>query len=310
MVFYPPPLPERGCIGVVAPSRRPQRAWIDGTIRRLEARGVRVKVYDQVFFEEGQLAGSDAQRAQALHEAFADPSVHAILCARGGTGATLVLDKLDFELIRRNPKPFIGFSDATVLLQAITSRTGMVTYHGPMGWNFSDENYDARTEGDLFSMIAGNKKSAVFTGLDVAREGRAQGPLVGGNMKLLQCLIGTPFDWSARDAILFIEETGEYLYALERTMSHLRLAGKFEGIRAVIVGEILDLLDDNPKYKETTEAPYGRTAKDIMLRHLPADVPLVFDFPCGHGRYNTTLPVGADVCLSLEGQEARLDFSP
>ncbi len=302
--FFPPPLPKGGTVGIVSPSKWTQPERLDFLGQTLKKRGYKVVVHEQNFMRFGQLAGPDEARAMALHDMFDDEKIDAVFCARGGAGAILLLDKLDYGLMARNPKPLVGFSDITALLNAITQRTGLVTFYGPMEWNFLPEQYDPRSERDLFSVLGAGPRQLSFSALQTPREGLAEGRLVGGNLCLLQSLIGTPYDWSGRDKILFLEEVEEPFYKLERMMAHLRLAGKFEGLRAVLVGEMVDMIDKT----EPQEEPYGKSLEQIMMDHLPPDIPLAFNFPCGHGNYITTLPVGAEVKLSIKGGQATLDI--
>ncbi|MDD3181643.1 MAG: LD-carboxypeptidase [Alphaproteobacteria bacterium] len=299
--LFPPLLPAKGTIGIIAPSRWPQAEMLERTVVHFEARGYEVVVHDQCYLQHGTLAGRDAARAEALNDMFGDATIDAIVCARGGSGGLLVLDRLDYELIRANPKPFIGSSDITVLLQAITCHTGMVTYHGPMGFHFLPERYEAYTEDDLFYMISGDptERRLRFPMVEVERAGKAEGRLVGGNLSMLQSLIGTAYDWSGDGAILFIEDVNEPLYSIERMMAHMRLAGKFEGIRAVLVGEMVGIPEEKADSMALGDCPYGRTLKEVMLKHLPPEVPIGFNYPCGHGRYLTTLPVGACVRVTI-----------
>lgn len=301
---FPPLLPAKGTVGIVAPSRWPQAEMLECTVAHLEKRGYEVIVHDQCYRQHGTLAGSDAARAEAVNDMFADATIDAVLCGRGGSGALLILERLDYELIRSNPKPLVGSSDVTALLQAVTSKTGMVTFHGPMACHFLPERYDAYSEDDLFYMIAGERteRRLRFPMVEVEREGVAEGRLVGGNMSLLQTLVGTPYDWSGEGAILFIEDVGEPLYKIERIMAHLRLAGKFEGVRAVLVGEMLGVPEERPEDLPPGDCPYGQTVKEIMLKYIPPEIPVGFNYPCGHGRYLTTLPVGACLRVTLTSQ--------
>src|SRR6202012_3946472 len=130
-----------GTIGVVSPARWAKPEYIDAGKRLLKKHGFEVVVHAQNYLKEGQLGGSDAARAEAIMDMFLDRTIDAVICARGGTRSLRLVDKLDYKLIKRNPKPFIGFSDITVLLQAITRRCGFATYHGPMFVSFADE-YD------------------------------------------------------------------------------------------------------------------------------------------------------------------------
>jgi len=310
---FPPLLPPKGTVGLVAPSRWPSKLMIDSTVAMLEARGYEVVVHDQCYLHNGTLAGSDAARAEALGDMFADRTIDAVLCARGGSGCMLVLDRIDYELIRANPKPLIGMSDNTALLQAITGQTGMVTFHGPVAYHFQPEHYEAATEHDLFTMIGNGKAPRVlsYPMVEVERAGKAEGRLVGGNLSLLQSLIGTAYDWSAEGAVLFIEDVREPLYRIERMMAHLRLAGKFEGVRAVLVGEMVGVLNEkNVASAADGDTPYGRTLKEVMLKHLPPEIPVGFNFPCGHGRYITTWPVGAAVQVNLTAHASEISTTP
>lgn len=302
--LFPPPLPSKGTIGIVGPSRWPRADMLEQTTAHFEERGYEVVVHDQCFLQNGTLAGSDAARAEALNDMFADSTIDAIVCARGGSGALLMLDRVDYELIRANPKPFVGSSDITALLQAITGHTGMVTFHGPMCFNFLPERFEAYSEEDMFYMIAGEPLERLlrFPMVDVVRTGEAEGRLVGGNLSMLQSLIGTPYDWSGDGAILFIEEVNEPLYRIERMMAQLRLAGKFEGLRAVLVGEMVGIPEEKLEEMSQGDCPYGRTIQEIVLKHIPPEIPVGFNYPCGHGRYLSTFPIGACVRVVITPQ--------
>jgi len=299
---FPPPLKPGGTIGVVSPGRWPKPEWIAHSKVLLEARGYAVVVHAQIYLKDGQLAGSDAARAEAIMDMFADRTIDAVICARGGTGSIRLLDKLDYKTIKKNPKPFIGYSDITVLLQAINKRCGFVTYHGPMLVSFAGNN-DPRMLDELLAMVGGKKNLRLrFPDVDCVRPGRVEGNLIGGNITLLEYLIGTPYDWSAKDAILFIEDTEEVIYKMADKLQHLKLAGKFAGVRAVVVGDMVDILDGETGFARKGDRPFGKKLRDIFLDILPPDVPLCFDFPCGHGKYHTTLPFGAPVKLTLDAR--------
>jgi len=308
---FPPPLKPGGTIGFVSPGRWPEQAWIDKPKAFFESRGYRVVVHKQNYMQDGQLAGSDKARAEAIHDMFVDAAIDAVLCVRGGTGSLRVLDLLDYELIKIHPKPFIGFSDITLVLQVITQRCGFVTYHGPLGWNFAQPKNDPRTVSDLFAVVGKEKGAATlrYPEVECARAGKAEGVLAGGNISLLQNLIGTPYDWSGKNAILFIEDVEEALYKIDRKLNQFRMAGKFDDVRAVLVGEMVDIADSETGYAREGEKPYGRTLQQIVEEHVPSNIPLGFNFPCGHGNYITTLPIGASARLSLGAHGAELSFA-
>ncbi|NTU77092.1 MAG: LD-carboxypeptidase [Alphaproteobacteria bacterium] len=301
--LFPDPLKPGGTVGIISPACWAPSAYLDKLQDFLEGHGYGVVIHAQNYRQEGLLAGSAAARAEAVMDMFADTTIDAVMCARGGIGSGLILDLLDYDLIAETPKPLIGFSDITALLHAVTKRSGFVTYHGPMGWNFSEVGNDARTGSDLLTVtgaLSENNMKMHYAGVDGARPGKAEGVLWGGNIALLQTLIGTPYDWSGDGAILFFEETEEPLRKLDRMLNHFRLAGKFKGVRAVLVGEMIDITDD--------ETPYGRNVREIVLAHVPPDVPLCFNFPCGHGAYATTLPMGARAQLTLDARAADLTY--
>jgi muramoyltetrapeptide carboxypeptidase len=308
MAFEPPPLKKGGVIGIVSPARTPHPEWIKKGRATLEKRGYRVVVHPQNYLKAGQLAGSDRERADAVMDMFSNPSINAIMCARGGTGAIRIVDLLDYKIIKRNPKPFVGFSDITCLLQAIRVKTGMVTYHGPMLWNFA-HSHDARTEGDLFTQIGAGKKPKLKVKATCVRPGKAEGKLVGGNLSRIEILTGTDYDIPSKNTILFIEDVDEALYKLDIKLQHLRLAGKLKGLRGVIVGEMVDISDGETGHDKRTGNPYGRSLKQILLDNLPPNIPLCMGFPCGHGKYITTFPVGARVSVNVRKNSVDLLFS-
>ncbi len=308
---FPPPLPQGGTIGVFSPSRYAEPAWFEEMKKRVEAEGYKLVVHQQNSLRKGWLAGDEKSKAAALMELFLDPKIDAIMCVRGGMGALCFLDLLDYDVIAKNPKPFIGFSDVTCLLSAITKKTGMVTYHGPMGWNFIEENFVPQTGADFFKMIGAGVscKELSFPQASIVRGGDVNGILLGGNMSLLQCLAGTSYDLNVPHSILFIEDVAEPLYRIDRMMTHLRMAGKFESVQAVLVGEMVNIKDATPNPSEPADAWYGKGIEEIMLDHLPSDIPVAFNIPCGHRKYTTTFPVGAEVNLSLASTGVSMSFT-
>jgi muramoyltetrapeptide carboxypeptidase len=287
-------------VGLVAPSRWPEPAWTEAAAAWLESSGFKVRIHPQNALKAGRLAGPDAARAGAINDMFADDGVKAILCTRGGQGAIRVLDLIDYDLVRRKPKIFCSFSDGTVILNALRTRANLVAFHGPMGWNFSLADNDRRTGADLLRLLTGRypAEGVLFPAAPFA-EGSAEGPIAGGNMSMLSALIGTPYDWSADGAILFIEDVDEEIYRLDRLLWHFRQARKLDGVRGVIVGEMTQMKDD---------PPYGKSLAEILRDHLPPGIPVCTDFPCGHGSYLTTLPLGVKARLEVSGAGARLSL--
>jgi len=308
-LLYPSPLKKNATFGLVSPSRWLEPEALVGAQKLLEKYGYKVVIHPQNFLKDGFLAGPDASRVDAIMDMFQDQSIDAVLCARGGSSAIQIVDKLDYLQIQRNPKPFIGFSDITVLLQAITKVTGLVTYHGPMASTFSD-SYDPRTIDDFFAVLQNTEQTLTrfFPNVDCVTAGRAEGILMGGNLSRLELLMATPYDWSSTDTILFIEDVDEVLYKIDEMLHHLRLANRFQGVRAILVGDMVDIRDGETGFRDPEDKVFGRDLRRIFRESLPADIPLCFNFPCGHGPYLTTFPRGGRVALDLNTHGASLSY--
>lgn len=301
----PKALKNNARIGVVAPARHAPREWLDQGKAALEREGFEVFIHPQCYAKEFQLAGSDKERAQAINNLFADKTIDAILCPRGGIGSYRVVPHLDFELIKNNPKIFCGFSDLTTLLQTIHKRTGLITFHGPMLLNFFGDHDDYNLQ--FLARLFRNEvvQPLAYPTTHVLRHGIGEGALVGGNITLLQHLMGSADDFETDGKILFIEDVDEKLSDIDRALWHLQISGRLKNISGLIVGEFTSLLDD--KY-----GPWGHGVEaminDIILPHLPAHVPVLSNFPCGHGRIMTTLPIGLPVKLEATENGAFLHY--
>jgi muramoyltetrapeptide carboxypeptidase len=257
----------------------------------------------------GYLAGSDDERVADLNTALADARTHAVWCIRGGYGVTRLLHRVDVEAFRRRPKPVLGFSDITALLNGLTRATGVVTFHGPT----------ARHPMTAFSrhhleLVLGSAQAAGVLGrvpppagvlvpraprIATIVRGRAEGRLVGGNLTLLQCLVGTPWQPDFEGALLFVEDVGEDLYRVDRVLSHLRLAGLLDRLAGVIVGQFTDL-------KRTT-SDGGLGFDEVLASYFePLGIPTAMGFPIGHVDDQWTLPIGARARLDADAGEVEL----
>jgi muramoyltetrapeptide carboxypeptidase len=243
----------------------------------------------------GYLAGSDDQRLADLNAALADPAIDAIWCLRGGYGVTRIIDRVDFDALARRPKPLIGYSDITALLNAATRRAGVVTFHGPVArasmpafsrWHFERVLACAEPAGRLGRIpdrpdVLVPQENRIVT----LRPGIAEGPLVGGNLSLLQCLVGTSWVPELQGAILFVEDAGEDLYRVDRMLSHLRGAGAFTALAGVIVGRFTELK------RGTNDGALG--LDEVLSSYfLPLGIPVAYGFPVGHIQDQWTLPLG------------------
>ncbi len=280
-------------IGIVSPAY-----WLES-----ERRQHAVSVFENLGYElvpgkstelvQDKYAGSPEDRAADIMAMFADPSIDAIICARGGYGGNRVTPLLDYELIRQNPKIFIGYSDITASLTSIAQQSGLVTFHGPMLSTFADKVLPFNLD-SLQDILSGRGDvridSPTACPARVLRPGVACGPLWGGNLTLVINRLGTPDQIDTTGVILLIEEVDEELYAFDRMMMHLKMSGSLKNIKALLVGEMAEMSDSNTSF--------GKSTDDIVLDVCSdLDIPIISNFPCGHGDYQATLPIGHEVEL-------------
>ena len=257
----------------------------------------------------GYLGGSITERLDDLHSMFADPAVNAIFAIRGGYGSAQLLDRIDYGLLRKNPKIFLGYSDITALHLAIQKRTGMVTFHGPVALsgfseytqkNFRRALFETAPLGPVTNPPETNALRPAHT-LRTIRPGKARAPLVGGNLTLISTTMGTPFEIETRGRILLLEDVDEQPYSIDRMLTQLRLAGKFDGVAGVIFGECNACRprDYKPAFESTLSL--GEVLDEILgqLR-----VPVLSGLTFGHTDDQLTLPLG--VAASLDADKGEL----
>src|SRR5581483_7644437 len=245
-IIRPRVLHEGDLVGVITPSSYvsdPDRlALVETTIKYF---GLRARMGKNVGKRAGYLAGSVEDRLQDLHEMFRDPEVKAVFAIRGGYGAAQLLDGIDYDLIRRNPKIFVGYSDITALHLAIGKRTGLVTFHGPVvlsGFSAYTQEWfrKAMFSPEPLGAVTNPPESNLLRPahpLRTVRPGKGRGRLIGGNLTLISTTMGTPYEIDTRGRLLFIEDVGEEPYRMDRMLTQLRLARKFDGVAGVIFGE-------------------------------------------------------------------------
>lgn len=290
-------------IGIVVPAGPIDRERVDRAIARLHQLGYQTKTYGDIYRASGYLAGDDETRAAELMAAFADSETTAVWCARGGYGVARLLDRLDYDTIRRHPKAFVGFSDITALHLAIQNRVGLVTFHGPNlqdGFGRTDDMSPAMQVA-LWDMLGGADSAATVRSLapgessklQTLSPGIAAGRLTGGNLSVLCGLMGTPYEVDTRDRVLFLEDVDEPPYRVDRFMAQLSLAGKLQSAAGILLGSFT-----SGKVGEAgTEAAIASVLCDYCDR---LDVPVVAQFPAGHGNDNFVLPMSALVQLDAD----------
>ncbi len=279
-------------IGVLAPAGPVRPSEIRPGIRALESMGYRVVPFPHLYDRQDYLAGADDERLKDFHAAIEDPEIKAVICARGGYGSLRLLEKIDYGLIRGNPKILVGFSDITALLWAVFKMTGLVTFHGPMVKDLTKNN--SQNLKNLLHVLSSDHFQTLNLGNGVCiRPGRARGVLLGGNLCLMTHLIGTPFMPSLKGAVLFIEEQGEPPYRIDRMITHLRISGHLEGLAGVIAGDFINCGE-----------PYS--IFQILADSLSdLEIPVVGGLPAGHGSKNYALPIGVQALLDAD----RMTFS-
>ncbi|MGD9158221.1 MAG: LD-carboxypeptidase [Desulfobacteraceae bacterium] len=279
-------------IGIIAPASPVTHEEIQPAINIIKQQGYNVLEGDHLYDTQGYLAGSDEDRLNDLHKMFRNNNIKAVLCARGGYGTPRLLDKVEYDLIKENPKLFIGYSDITALLLAVFHRTGIAVWHGPMLRGMEGREDNIKTLLNILS--SGGKISLGLEEDNVIKKGKARGILLGGNLSLISALLGTPFLPSFKDSILFLEDRGEALYRIDRMLIQLKLSGALEGIRGLIAGNFKDC---------------GEKEEIIELIKVTfsGDYPVCAGFPAGHGKENLPLPFGAEAELDTESLKFNVD---
>jgi muramoyltetrapeptide carboxypeptidase len=292
--FHKPPALRPG--GVVATSATVEPAYIERGVGALIAIGYRVKVSDRALDRDGIFAGTDHDRARELNAFFADPAVDAIFAARGGYGCGRLLPLIDFAAISRAPKIFLGFSDATFLLNALIDCAGTVAFHGPMVAMDFANGLTRKSLDHLARLLSGESREIEIEAREVVRPGVGEGELVGGCLSVVVAMLGTPFAPRFDGRILFLEDTGEKAYRVDRMLVQLRQAGVFGRVAGIVFGAIRPL--------EGSEQERARIAGFVADQTAGLRCPVLFGIEAGHGTENLTLPFG--VRARLDSNRRRL----
>lgn len=308
MIVKPKALTPGAKVAIVAPSTPTDPARLQQAAATFRNLGLEPVIYPSCHKSHGHLAGLDQERAQDINDAFADSGIKGIICMKGGAGAYRLLPLLDYDIIRANPKVFIGYSDITALHMAINKLCRMVTYHGPMlasdlflGENSLEPYTLASYKQALFGQEAtGRLDNPPGEKLGVLVEGTAQGELIGGNLSLLTSTLGSPWELDARDKILFIEEVGEAAYKVDRMLNSLALAGKFQDCAGVILGTWSKCEVSKKGDYDGYDLPLQTIFEEIIL---PFGKPTIQNLQAGHNYPAPTLAFGTKVRIDTVGPE-------
>ncbi|HEX2963514.1 MAG TPA: LD-carboxypeptidase [Ignavibacteriales bacterium] len=291
-LLKPGKLKKGDLIGIISPASTPDDLTrIDKGVKYLEKLGYCVEVGRNVGQNHGYLAGKDDARLDDLHYMFRKKEVKAIFCVRGGYGTPRLLDGIDYSLIKKNPKIFVGYSDITALQMAFLKKTGLVTFAGPMlavdFWN----DVSPFTEEIFWAMVTSRKKIGKVQNpknekFHVLRPGSAENQLIGGNLSLIASLMGTNYLPSFKDKILMVEEIGEPPYRVDRMFSQMKLAGVFKQISGIILGRFVDCYESD-QFKKTL------TLNEVIEDYLGSlEIPVLYNFKHGHIKDNITMAFG------------------
>ncbi len=285
MITIPPYLKKGDTIGIVCPSGFMPTENAETCIKTLESWGYKVKVGSTLGSQFNYFSGTDKQRLQDLQKMLNDGSIKAILCGRGGYGLSRIIDNLDFQKFKKNPKWIIGFSDITVLHAHIFQHYQIATLHAPMAAAFNGDGFRNEYIASLKNALSGITSSYEYAGHTLNKNGAGEGDLIGGNLTLIAHLIGSHSSYKTRHKILFLEDVGEYLYNIDRMMIQLERAEMFKHLQGLIIGGFTDVKD--------TTTPFGIDVYNIIHSHVKDyKFPICFGFPVSHDTENVALKIG------------------
>ena len=296
-MITPPYLKKDDTIGIVAPARWIEQNKYNSIIQFIEQNGYKVLRGESTYKQYGPFAGDDSLRLNDMQQMIDNNNISAILCLRGGYGTIRIIDNLNFENLKTHPKWIIGFSDITILHNAL-SNINIKSIHGQMPINFIENKNSAES---LFKILKGEKIHYNIKADNLNKKGTIKGILTGGNIAILCSLLGTDFDTEWKGKILFIEEVGEYLYRLDRLMYQLKLSGKLKDIAGLIIGGLSSMKDNSPTF--------GQTAKEIIYNVIKEyNYPVCFNFSAGHIPNNQPLIMGEEIQLNIDNKVSSIQY--
>ena len=285
MAIIPPYLKKGDTIGVICPSGSMPLDKMQTCLHTLEQWGFKVKKGKTLGTQFDYFSGTDEERLLDLQTALDDENISAILCARGGYGLSRIIDNVDFSTFVTKPKWIIGYSDITLLHSHVFQNYNIASLHSPMAAAFNDGENTSLYVQSLLKALLGQASTYSCTDGKLNKQGVVTGELTGGNLCLLAHLVGSKSSVDMKGKILFIEDTGEYIYSIDRLLIQLKRAGMLDNLAGLLVGSFTDMKD--------TTIPFGQSVYDAVYDKVKEyDYPVAFDFPVGHAKENYALKHG------------------
>ena len=297
------------CIGVCSTSSPTNADDIARLTAYFETWGFQVKVAPHTLLDQGYMAGSARERTEDFNALVADKSVNAIMTANGGTGAIQIIPLLDYQLIHNNPKIICGLSDPTSVLNAITAKTGVHTFHGPNGYYFGHKTPTPFTELNWWRIVTGDHdipySFPVASEMSILKGATsvAEGPIMGGNLRSLVYLLGSEYMPSLDNCILFIEEIGMQIHNIEALLNQLIMSHSLQNIAALIIGQLVDCVETDYNARDSWQEMVLRTFEGY-------EFPIVSNIPLGHTNDKITIPLGCIVHVDISRTCIQLLESP
>ena len=296
-----PPYLKRGDeIAIISPSSSIDEDKISYAVNVFEDMGLKVRLGKNVLKRSGPFAGTDEERLADLQEMTSRKNIKAVICSRGGYGLLRIIDRVDFSPLKTSPRWYLGFSDITILHLWLSEVCRIVSLHAEMPLNFSGQDYSEASLESLRSALFGESYNIRWNSPVVNTE-KIEGVFTGGNLSLLYSLTGTKAEPRTKGRILFIEDIGEQFYHIDRMLRSLKLAGKLEGLAALVAGGFTEIKDTKTSWGMSIE----ETLSDVISDY---DYPVFFNFPAGHQSDNRALFIGRKARITSDGENAVMSF--
>jgi len=292
-------------IGITAPAGYITSGEIQSAVQKMESWGYKIQIGETIDKRDFTFGGTDEERTKDFQQMLNDPKIKGIMCARGGYGVVRIIDKLNWDKFKAKPKWIIGFSDVTVIHSHLNKNFGIASIHSKMCNSFPDdwslaEPIQIETIESIQLALSGKKMKYTVAPNPQNKLGTADGVLIGGNLKMLETLSGTKSDINTAGKILFVEDTGEYMYSVDRMFWNLKRTGKLSQLKGLIVGGFKIKVDEDSD-------DFGRTLQDVVLEKVKAyHYPVCFDFPVGHQKNNYALKCGVKHRLNVSSDDVIL----